>query len=197
MFSTPTFKRITTTIDLQDFSTNYCNASGLPIPDSYLHNPDNYVFGIYYRKQLIGGFILGNCTEFRTIDFFARKSNQERVVQELGQLEEYTEICCFYIDREFRTKTRFNFFVWLTMTYALKRYGKNNFLFGTCSRSLARLYAQTPKSVPVHRDLINQKATFIFKAKRSHCISGMLEIIAYKFKRTKRLKRKMDKVSLA
>ena len=190
MFLTPKFKRIQSTSELNEFSNNYCKASGLPIPKMYLHNPNNNVFGIYFNKQLIGGFVLGNSTSFRTIELFANKNNRANLRQQLGHLTEYTEICCFYIDGNFRTKTRINFFVWLTMTYALKRYGKKNFLFGTCSRSLARLYAQTPHSIPIHQDSIDDKETFIFKAKRNKCILGMLEIMIYKFKRTLKLKKR-------
>jgi len=190
MFSTPKFKRLRSTTDLQAFSNHYCKASGLPIPESYLENSINYVFGIYLGKRLIGGFILGNSTDFRTLDFFASKTNQPKIQQQLGELEAYTEICCFFIDRKFRTNTRFNFFVWLTMTYALKRYGKKYFLFGTCSRSLARLYATTPKSIPIHEDFMEGKATFIFKALRNTCVQGMLEIMAYKFRRRVALKKR-------
>ena len=195
MISTPKFRRLRSKTDLQEFSNHYCQASGLPIPQSYLQNPINNVFGIYFNKQLIGGFILGNSTAFRTLDFFATKTNRPKVQQKLGQLESYTEICCFYIDREFRTKTRFNFFVWLAMTYALKRYGKKYFLFGTCSRSLARLYATTPKSIPIHEDIMEGKATFIFKARRNTCVLGMLEIITYKFRRRLKLNKQKRKVS--
>ncbi len=195
MFSIPKFRRIQSKSDLQEFATRYGKASGLPIPDSYLYNPNTLVFGIYYAQQLIGGFILGNSAKFRTVDAFASKHKQAEVEQQLGHLEEYTEICCFYIDRKFRTKTSINFFVWLAMTYALQRYGKKYFLFGTCSRSLARLYATTSKSIPVHQDLINGKATFIFKAKRSQSAMGMLEIIAYKFKRTLKLKKRLGRLT--
>jgi len=190
MFSIPQFKKIKAPATLQEFSNNYCKASGLPIPDQFLNNPDNHVFGIYFQKQLIGGFILGNSSEFRTVELFANELKQGEIYQQLGNKTEYTEICCFYIDRKFRTNTKFNFFVWLAMTYALKRYGRNYFLFGTCSRSLARLYSRTPKSIPLHEDYINGKATFIFKANRSVCIIGMLEIILYKLKRTFKLTKK-------
>ena len=194
MFSTPRFRRIQSPSALKAFSAQYCKASGLAIPDAYLCKPNNFVFGIYYDQQLIGGFILGNHTEFRTVEVFASKRKRAEVEQQLGHLEEYTEICCFYIDRKFRAKARYNFFVWLMMTYALKRYGKQYFLFGTCSRSLARLYAQTPKSIPIHRDFIDGKATFIFKAQRNQSLSGMLEIIAYKLKRTLRLKKQASRL---
>lgn len=193
MFSLPTFKRIKSKSELQEFSKRYCKASGLPIPESFLYNPNNNVFGIYHANQLIGGFILGNSASFRTIELFASENKQEEVYQQLNNTQDYTEICCFYIDRNYRTKTSFNFFVWLAMTFALKRYGRKYFIFGTCSRSLARLYAKTPKSVPIHEDFINRKSTFIFKAKRHHSVTGMLEIIAYKFKRTLKLKRRMSK----
>lgn len=191
MRSLPRFKRITEKNELKYFSSLYGNCSGLPIPENYLYNSNNRILGIYYKKQLIGGFILGNGPDFRTIELFAKAAKHENIYQQLEDKALYTEICCFWIDSEFRSKTSLNFFVWLTMTYCLKRYGRKYFLFGTCSRSLARLYGQTKKSIQIHRDFINGKATFVFWAKRRTCITGMLEIIVSKFKRKQSLQRKV------
>ena len=180
----PTLRQITTTDKLNEYSEMYFKCSGLPIPMEYMDNESNKVFAIYWRNKLIGGFILGRDVNFRTLAFFAKPEKQENVVAKMEELSEYTEITCFWIAKEFRTKTRMNIFVWLSMTYALRFYGSQYLLFGTCSRSLARLYGQTSKSIQIHRDRINNKSTFIFKAHRSTCVTGMLEIIAHKLKRT-------------
>jgi len=179
----PTLKQITAKDKLNSYSNMYFKCSGLPIPEEYMTNELNRVFAIYWKKALIGGFILGRDTNFRTIEFFAKPEKQESVVDKLEELTKYTEITCFWIARKYRTHTFLNIFVWLSMTYALRMYGTQYFLFGTCSRSLARLYGQTSKSIQIHRDRINNKSTFIFKAKRSTCVTGMFEIIGHKIKR--------------
>jgi len=184
MFSLPQLTQIKGEKNLQEFANIYFKCSSLPIPDTYLYNPKNRIFGIYWKKELIGGFILGNCSEFRTIDVFAKTESQEMIYNNLDSSSNYTEITCFWIKRNFRRKTSLNFFTWLSMAYALKKYGTKYFLFGTCSRSLARLYGTTEKSILLHRDFINKKPTFIFWAKRQGCISGILEIVLFKLKRT-------------
>lgn len=180
----PTLKQISTKDELVTFSKKYFTCSGLPIPQEYMNNEMNRVFAIYWRNELIGGFILGRDTNFRTIEFFAKPEKQAAVVSQLEELTKYTEITCFWINKKYRTNTQLNLFVWLSMTYALRMYGTQYFLFGTCSRSLARLYGQTSKSIQIHRDRINNKSTFIFKAHRSSCVTGMFEIIGHKLKRT-------------
>jgi len=190
MFNLPQLKLIKERKELQDFSNFYGKASGLPVPMSFLQNCDNNVFGIYYKGQLIGGYILGNGPSFRTVAYFAKDSEQPNVKEELGDLSMYTEICCFWIEKSMRVKSKVNFFTWLAMTYSLKMYGNKYFLFGTCSRSLARLYGQTPKSILIHKDRVNRKSTFIFKAKRSTCVLGMFEIIIHKLRRTASLSKR-------
>ena len=179
----PTFIQITSKDELDKFSNMYFDCSGLPIPEVYMTNDANRVFAIYWRNKLIGGFILGRDTNFRTIKFFAKEEKQAKVISQLEELSKYTEITCFWIKKEYRTKTSLNIFAWLSMTYTLRMYGTQYLLFGTCSRSLARLYGQTSKSIQIHRDRINNKSTFIFKAHRSSCVTGMIEIIAHKLKR--------------
>ncbi len=183
MFSLPHFNQLKTKNALKEFSEIYLKSSGLPIPDSYLYHSKNKIFGIYWKQELIGGFILGNCPDFRTIDIFAEASQHQSIHTQMEYLAEYTEITCFWIKRKFRTNTLLNFFTWLAMSYALKKSNTKYFLFGTCSRSLARLYATTPKSILLHQDFINKKPTFIFWAKRSTCILGILEILFFKMRR--------------
>lgn len=165
------------------FSEIYGKASGLPIPESYLHHPNNRVCGVYKNQVLIGGFILGQGSDFRTIELFAKEEKHNTLYQQLEDRALYTEICCFWIKKEVRTKTFLNFFIWLSMAYALKRYGTPYVLFGTCSRSLARLYSTTSKVKFLSEDFINRKPTFIFRGKQSNAISGISEIVFHKLKR--------------
>lgn len=185
----PQLRQIETTNERRNFAEVYLKSSGLPIPDSYLYHANNRIFGIYWKQTLIGGFILGNGPDFRTIALFAQPEEQPEIYEGLEERSSYTEICCFWIKREYRTKTALNIFVWLSMTYALKFYGTTYFLFGTCSRSLAQLYGQTSKSILIHEDVVKKKQTFIFWAKRSSCVAGMLEIIGYKLRRTFKITR--------
>ena len=169
----PTLKQITDKDQLNAYSDQYFKCSGLPIPEEYLTNPVNRVFAIYWKGNLIGGFILGRDTNFRTIQFFANVDKQERVVSQLGDLTDFTEICCFWIQRKCRTNTYLNIFVWLSMTYALRMYGTQQLLFGTMLSISSSSFMGRPqnlfKSIETE---VNDKATFIFKAHRSTCVTG-------------------------
>ncbi|MCB0703886.1 MAG: hypothetical protein KDC34_01190 [Saprospiraceae bacterium] len=187
----PKMVQLRTTESLETFSEIYSKASGLPIPDSYLHNPNNMVFGIYKNQELIGGYILGKDSNFRTIALFAQEDKHDKLYQALESKDLYTEICCFWIKKEVRTKTALNFFIWLSMAYALKRYGTPYVLFGTCSRSLAHLYSVTSKVKFLNEDFINRKSTFIFWGKQQYALSGISEIILYKLKRILGIRKKL------
>ncbi|MEL7221488.1 MAG: hypothetical protein AAGJ93_09230 [Bacteroidota bacterium] len=190
----PILRQLTTKASRTTFSEIYTKASGLPIPDSYLYDDKNRVFGIYKKGELIGGFILGQGEKLRTIEIFASKNKHEDLYQVLEKKGAFTEICCFWIKRKVRTKTSLNLFIWLSMAYALKRYGSPCIIFGTCSRSLAHLYSVTSKVNFLSEDFIKRKSTFIFWAKYSHAFSGIAEIVLYKLKRTLKIVKKSGSV---
>lgn len=183
MFLLPNCKQLTTANELQAYATAYQQCSGLAVPLAYLQSASNHVFGIYLRQQLIGGFVLGNGPQYRTIELFANEHEHKLLYQQQNEAGPATEICCFWIARNYRRHTRINYFCWASMSLLLWRFGQTELLFGTCSRSLARLYATTEKSVLVHTDRVNQKATFIFRAKQRHALKGIFEIICHKMKR--------------
>lgn len=190
----PILRQLKTRELRESFSTIYAKASGLPIPENYLHNEKNRVFGIYKKQELIGGFILGQGASLRTIELFANEEKHEALYETLNEKGAFTEICCFWIQRKVRTKTSLNFFIWLAMAYALKRYGSPYIIFGTCSRSLAHLYSVTSKVKFLSEDFIKRKPTFIFWSKYSHAFSGIAEIVLYKLKRTMRIVKKTESV---
>lgn len=181
MYTIPKFKKLSTDQELHFFATTYEQNSGLPVPMAYLQ--DNHVFGIYLRKKMIGGFILGSGQHLRTVQFFAAKEKHQELFQRMEPLESYTEICCFWIERAYRRKTIINYFIWVSMALSLKKYGTKNIIFGTQSSRLAALYSATDKSVFLHSDKIKNRQTFIYVARKKGCVTGILQIVYYKFKR--------------
>lgn len=188
MLHFPKFRKLSTGQELNFYAETYEQCSGLPVPSSYLEA--NHIFGIYIQNRMIGGFILGSGNQLRTIEFFAAKEAHESLYNQMEVLNSYTEICCFWIDRAFRSKTIINYFIWLSMAYALKKYGTENIIFGICSRRLAALYSATPCSVFLHSDFIKNKQTFIYVARKKGCIGGIAQIVWYKLKRLLRIVKK-------
>ncbi len=181
MLHFPKFRKLSTTQALDFYANTYEKCSGLPVPMAYLES--NHVFGIYLGNKMIGGFILGSGEQLRTIEFFAAPEVHEKLYAQMEAPNSYTEICCFWIDRAYRRKTSINYFTWVSMAYALKKYGTEHIIFGTCSRRLAALYSATPRSVFLHSDFIKNKQTFIFVARKKGCVSGILQIVYHKLKR--------------
>lgn len=181
MLHLPKFRKLSTIQELEFYAETYEQCSGLPVPMTYLEA--NQVFGIYLQGKMVGGFILGSGEQLRTIEFFAAPEIHEQLYTRMETPDSYTEICCFWIDRTYRRKTSINYFIWVSMAYALKKYGSKNIIFGTCSPRLAALYSATPRSVFLHSDFIKNKQTFIFIAKKKGCIGGILQIVYHKLKR--------------
>ncbi len=190
MIYLPSLKRLQQKGPLDQFAQTYLQCAGLPIPSSYLYDPDNRVYAIYYRQQMIGGFILGQGQSMRTLEVFAQATAREGLYQQLGAISDFTEITCFWISPETRNNTALNTFIWLSLAYSLNRFGTPKILFGTCSASLARLYGVTSKSQLLHRDFVEGKQTFVFQSERKVSLQGFLEILRYKLLRTVRIKRR-------
>lgn len=186
----PSLIQMKTKQSLNQFSEIYVNASGLPIPDSYLHRASNRVFGIYWKQELVGGFILGKGATFRTIAVFAKAADHEKLYAQLGDTDACTEVCCFWIKKAIRTKTMLNLFIWVCLGYAIKRYGAQSVIYGTCSRSLARIYAAATKTVLINQDFINRKHTFIFLGHQQDCTSAFLDMLKFKLKRVFKIRTK-------
>lgn len=195
MFYLPKFRELTTKSELLSYAAAYTICSGLPVPEAFILSPTNQVFGLYVKGDLIGGFILGHGPDYRTIALFANESARPALSEQFSTKDGCTEICCFFIAPEYRAKTIYNFATWASMIYAQVRHGRKTFLYGTCSRSLAKLYGQTKKSVLIHEDVVNGKSTFIFRGEKRYCIGGMLRIMSHKLQRimavAKRGKRRM------
>ena len=193
----PRLSRIRDTKTLEQYAADYCNCSGLSIPTTYLQSKNNRVFGVFWQRQLVGGFILGADSDFRTLHCFARPEAHDELLSKMGEASQYAEITCFFIQSQYRTITWLNLYVWLALTFCIRIYGRQGLLFGTNSPSLAKLYGQTHHSRPFHKDRIGKKRTFLFLATRRQSVKGMLEIIRHKLQRSRELKKAAARRSMA
>ena len=138
---------------------------------------------------MVGGFILGKGKILRTLEVFAQGISRSNLYNNIGEVENHTEITCFWISPQFRRNNLLNNFVWLSLAFLLKCFANEKILFGTCSASLAKLYGITPKSKLIHKDVINGKRTFIFQSERRTSLQGFWEILRYKWARQARIRR--------
>ena len=145
---------------------------------------------------MLGGFILGHGASLRTLEVFAQDNARDHLNKDLGDLRDFTEITCFWINPKHRINTGFNTFIWLSLAYCLKRFGAAKILFGTCSTSLAKLYGVTPKSKLIHQDLIKDRNTYIFQSERKTCLQRFFEILRFKFSRTAKIRRQRQRKAL-
>lgn len=196
MINIPHFKRLNNKAQLDHYANTYFQCSGLPVPTTYLHSPTNRVYGVFYKKQMIGGFILGNGQTLRTLEIFAQPAARGCLYGKMGDVKAFTEITCFWIAPQFRRSTSINTFVWLSLAFLLRCVGKEKILFGTCSASLAKLYSVTPRSVLLHRDEINGKRTFVYQSERKVSLQGFLDVLCYKWGRQVRIRRERASGSL-
>lgn len=183
MLFLPKLKSLKTATERQAFATQYEACSQLPIPSAYLLSANTQVFGFYYRGQIIGGFMLGDGQDFRTIALFAQPSNQTAVYQAMQERSTYTEICCLWMSHKYRKSTLVNVFNWAAMAITIYTKSKENLLFGTCSAGLARLYAASNKTSLLLTDRVQKKRTFILQGKKQESLVGIFNIIKYKLKR--------------
>ncbi|MFN0215522.1 MAG: hypothetical protein ACKVT2_14795 [Saprospiraceae bacterium] len=182
MFHLPSFRRITQTQEVDQFAAAYLQCSGFNVPREYYES--NQMLAIYWKGEMIGGFVLGAGSTLRTLEVFAGCEHRKTLYQKVENLGvPHTEMCCFWIKADCRKKTFLNFFVWLCVAFALRVYGSKQLIFGTNSARLAALYSAAPKSRLMHTDCLNQKRTFIFTGPRKDCLSGVVHILYYKAKR--------------
>jgi hypothetical protein len=189
MFNLPSLRELTSAAQRHHFAKTYTACSGLPVPEEFAQAATNQIFGMYAGDKLIGGFILGHGPAFRTIAVFAGERHQPNLYDRFSTNASCTEICCFFIASAYRRSTFYNFSTWAAMIYAQVKHGREIFLFGTCSRSLAKLYGQTEKTILIHEDVLDGKPTFIFWGERRSCVQGMLKIMSHKLRRVIKISR--------
>lgn len=165
------------------FQVKYENLSGLKLPYQYLEKSDVYVFR--RNKDIIGGFILGNNIPLRTLELFVSESNKNDLSYCFEQ-DKFCEICCFWIDKKFRRKIYYNAMFWIGMANVVAKQKKEFIIYGTNSRSLAEMYGYPKNSLLIHKDLVQDKNTFVFLVRRGYFLGGALEMIFGKILRRDR-----------
>ena len=181
MMYLPLFNKMNNVSEFELFAQKYQECSGFNVDMDYFTS--NQVFGIYHKKQLIGGFVLGQGAALRTVEVFAGEESRAALYQQIQAAGVPTEMCCFWMDAAYRKHTVLNFFIWGCVAYALQVYGTPLLVFGTCSARLARLYSSASESMVIHTDFIHQKQTFVFMGPRKYCLLGVWQILSYKTKR--------------
>jgi hypothetical protein len=195
MLHFPKFRKINNAAELEVFATTYTQCSGFNVPRDYYLS--NQVFGVFWRSNMVGGFVLGTGERLRTLEVFAGTENRVALYKHVQQAAPHTEMCCFWMNPVFHKKTWLNFFVWLCVAYALQVYGTQRLIFGTNSARLAALYGATPKCHLLHTDYIHHKRTFIFTGPRKHCLLGVAQILLYKIKRLGKMTERKNKPRVA
>lgn len=187
MLPFPSFSTLTDPRDIETFSREYARCSGFVVQRDYYET--NRVFAVRRNGRMIGGFVLGSGAILRTLEVFAGNESRRHLYKQVGQPDNPTEMCCFWIDPVCRKKFWLNLYVWLCVAYALQVHGRQRLIFGTNSARLAALYGSSRKSELIHSDRIREKQTFIFTGRRSDCLIGIINILGYKIGRLLHLKR--------
>jgi len=190
MLHFPKFTQIHNSAEIDVFANSYFQCSGFNVNRDYFET--NQVFAIYYQGNMVGGFVLGAGKTLRTLEVFAGDTHRDALYHQIQKAAAHTEMCCFWMDKSIRKRTRLNFFVWLCVAYALWAYGTPQLIFGTNSIRLAALYSATPKCRLIHGDFLNNKQTFIFTGPRKDCLVGVAQILHYKMKRLAKITAKRN-----
>lgn len=176
----PRLHKISDEALLQVFSSSYEQISGLPIPEHYLMT--RTVYGFFYRKRLVGGFIIGVNTPFRTIEVFSNHPHQQ-ILHQLIEGIAFSEICSFWLEKTYRKKL-LSYWLWMWMAWIIYSLKSQYLLFGTNSKGLARIYNYPRKCFLLHEDKVlthsGLKDTWIFVGRRKDIIMGVLEIFILK-----------------
>jgi hypothetical protein len=151
-------------LEKQIFKERYESASGLLLPESYLHA--NQVFGLVRNNLIIGGFILGTTQPLRTYLVFANETNWPVINSQIGQIA-LCEICCLWLARKYWNWLTTSF-LWFNAARIVSRRKEDMVVFGTISKGNMILYRSTLHAQLIHHDLVD-----IHGSKKSSWIYGI------------------------
>lgn len=181
MKNLPKITRLTSESAIQTYAKAYQRVSRSAVPAAYLRQAN--VYAVIVNQKIIGGFALANGPRFRTISLFMQEEEQEQFYKQMNQTNQFTELTCYWMNRKAQKKVLLNLYVWVSLAVILKLKCKSYILFGTSSKSLARLYSQTPRAMLLHQGRSRGRNAFIFAGKRKECLRGILEVVASKLRR--------------
>lgn len=83
MLDFPKFKKINTAQELDIFATTYTHCSGFNVPRDYYAS--NQVFSVFWKGNMVGGFVLGTREKLRTLEVFAGFTNSSKKYEILNR----------------------------------------------------------------------------------------------------------------
>lgn len=122
-------------LERRDFRDAYAAASGYEVPLEYLSSQQ--VFGCVRDDRLVGGFVLGTQTPFRTLNRIPEPARSEVAAQ--LDLDDTLELACLWLAPELR-KGRHSVRFWLLFARAVTAQPRRAVVMGTEAAGLRRLY---------------------------------------------------------
>ena len=177
-------KLLKSDLEITAFKEAYETLSGLTVPFKYLK--ESNVYGCKIKGQMVGGYVLSGITDLRTIKVFTNLESRERATRIIKEFGNHCEVCCFWMNYEYRSKFWFNGLLWMKMAWDVKNRSEKMILFGTNSRGLAKVYGFPKNSILLITDEVNEKKTFIFLAERKHFFEGVWSIVKARIMRNEK-----------
>ena len=112
-------KLLTSQEAFQNFQSAYEACSDLAVPLTYLQQ--GKVYGLYKGGAMISGYVIASSEQLRTVEVFSSLENRQSIYTELGNSENYCEVCCFWIDKTYRKNWLLNIRCWLAMAATVER----------------------------------------------------------------------------
>lgn len=166
------------------FQHKYKIVSGLDIPKSYLLT--RKVYGVYQRDVLIGGFIIGDLTPFRTLKVFASEEAGSELISKFNRIK-CIELTCVWGE-----KSKMNAFLgslyWLEIGRIIQMQKAEMVLFGTNKEGLKKnIYDLLIKTRIVSNEHINGINNYVYISVRKYMLLAILlgipQRILYKLKK--------------
>ena len=171
--------------DLQHYKSNYFKLTNVSIPDDYLKR--NKVYGFYNSTGLIGGFVIGISSPFRTVELFANPVLHDNLNKFLNGGNKVCEVCCFWHVKGISFIN--SMFIWFTMAKKVNEKDKHFFFFFTNEFGLANLYAYPKYAHLISESDVNSKPAWIFIAWKKFSFMSAIHVMIYKI--TKIIKTKL------
>ncbi len=174
-------KKLVTSAELKLFSTIYKKFSGLSVSVNFLQK--NQVFGFHKDGQMVGGFVIAEGKQLRTIECHTQDFRKYATYKYIADTSQFCEICCLWLKHSWDRHPFSNVQFWLQLAHEVRRQKKDFIIFGTNHAELAKLYHYSKKSILIATDRIANKDTYIFVAKRASFFWGVCNTLLAKISR--------------
>lgn len=170
--------------ELAKFGQTYQGLSGIEVPIEFLESSDVLEFSVSGKP--LAGFVLSHSkSKVRTLDYFVSDKYRPSLSKKLGLLENYSELCCFWISPEIRRNGLKIIEIWVRMAISVRQRCNKEVLFGTNSKKLAVIYGYPKTAVLIHKDSVNKRKCFVFIGQKKHFVPGLIRIALAKIGKSK------------